>query len=114
MNKIGYALLLLNLLRAGDVCLKSDKVFADVKVYVVDDKYKADLRVYITDNYFEGNGNDAIWRFTTIGFGESSIAFTTYEYEADIKVYFVEHAHESGWTRKILTNTRHKLKGAFK
>ena len=113
MNKIGYALLLLNLLRAGDVCLKTEKTFADVKVYVVDSRRLADLRVYITDSHFEGNGNDAIWRFTSSGFNTITIAFTTRTHEADIKVFFVNSAWESGWTRRILNNKRHELKGAF-
>ena len=112
MNKLGY-ILSLSLLTGGDVCLKTEKSFADIKVIVVDNRRLADLRVYITDSMFEGMGNDAIWRFTQYGFNSTSIAFTTNTNEADIKVCFVSNAYESGWTGRILTNTRHKLKGAF-
>ena len=112
MNKFGY-ILLLSLLAGGDVCLKTEKSFADVKVMVVDNRRSADLRVYITDSMFEGMGNDGIWRFTIYGYSSTSIAFTTNTNDADIKVCFVSNAYESGWTRRILTNTRHKLKGAF-
>ena len=113
MNKFGYILLLSSLL-GGDVCLKTDKAFADVKVLVVDNRRTADLRVYITDSMFEGIGDDAIWRFVLYGYSATSIAFTTNVSEADIKIFFVSHAYKSGWTRRILANTRHKLKGAFK
>jgi len=112
MNKFGY-ILLLSLLTGGNVCLKTDKPFADVKVIVVDNRRSADLRVYITDRMFEGMGNDGIWRFTIYGHCSTSIAFTTNTNEADIKVCFVSSTYESGWTRRILTNTRHKLKGTF-
>ena len=115
MNKIGYTLLFFSLLQAGDVCLKTDKSFADIKVFVVDSKRSAELRVYITDSKVEGDGNDGIWHFTSgYMFTTPSIAFTTYAYEADITVCFVEHAFEAGWKKRILLNTRHKLKGEFK
>ena len=112
MNKFGY-ILLLSLLTGGDVCLKTEKIFADVRVCIVDSRRLADLRVYITDSHFEGNGNDAIWRFTSGGFNTITIAFTTRAHDADIAVFFVSSAWESGWARRILNNKRHKLKGAF-
>ena len=112
MNIFGY-ILLLSLVFGGDVCLKTDKAFADVKVYIVDSRRVADLRVYITDSVFEGIGNDAIWRFTQYGFNTTSIAFTTSISEADIKIFFVSNAYESGWTKQIMSNNRHKLKGVF-
>ena len=112
MNIFGY-ILLLSLVFGGDVCLKTDKAFADVKVYIVDSRRVADLRVYITDSMFEGIGNDAIWRFTQYGFNTTSIAFTTSISEADIKIFFVSNAYESGWTKQIMSNNRHKLKGVF-
>ena len=112
MNKFGY-ILLLSLLLGGDVRLTTDKSFADVKVIVVDNRRLADLRVYITDNMFEGMGNDGIWRFTIYGYSSTAIAFTTNTNDAYIKVCFVSSAYESGWTRRILINTPHRLKGTF-
>ena len=114
MNRIISIMLSYSLLSAGDVCLKTEKTYADVKVYVVDNRRKADLRVYITDSHFEGNGSDSIWRFAKNGFSCPSVAFTTNKSEADISVHFVSNSYKSGWTLNILTNDKHKLKGVFK
>lgn len=93
-------LIFTSLTKAGDVYVVKHPYEADIKIFVTKYPWDAELFVYVVQQSYEASNRDDLWNYVNYEYqADIKIYFVDEHFKSDLKIFFVDKKYKAGWNK---------------